>query len=311
MGKVESFGSIFPVVKPLCRYKSKGRPISVPTDEVREWHASLISKLKEHASRINPDIFSMSDAPMVGKRSPALELVTQHRGNRFVYQLDIHHAFASVEPDMLEEVLRVFGCVWHGGWSEKEHEIKSGMQISDLVHNLCIDSENGGLYQGFPASPILFAYYAMYWLDADLLTFARVHRLVITRYVDDITVSSPQPITRAMRRAIRSIVEGAYFQISSRKSCITDLLKQPVHIHGIGLRHDGTLFLSKKKLKSLEGLLHKALIHPGSVARDVVHGSVSEFRTVYRTVFYRDMSQNARRVQDLYLEWLNPWWRNL
>ncbi len=76
---------------------------------------------------------------------------------------------------------------------------------------------HGRLPMGSPASPVL-SNFATILLDKELLNWCRQHGIVYTRYVDDLTFSSKQPVREAHFSHISSILLAHRFRIDPAKT---------------------------------------------------------------------------------------------
>jgi len=100
-----------------------------------------------------------------------------HLRKRFVLNIDLKDFFPSITEKRVSGVLAALGI---------------DNRVASIVARLCC---NGGhLPQGAPTSPVL-SNMICFRLDKELMTFAKGVRSIYTRYADDITFSSYQPMT--------------------------------------------------------------------------------------------------------------------
>src|SRR5665213_2186769 len=104
--------------------------------------------------------------------------VQRHRANRHFFQLDLADAYGQVHLPTLAVKLSELGL------PESPQENHSRLQESFTP------PEGGGLAQGGPASPMLFNIYCLD-LDAELGVFCQEQGITYSRYLDDLTFSSP------------------------------------------------------------------------------------------------------------------------
>jgi S1-C subfamily serine protease len=100
-----------------------------------------------------------------------------HLRKRFVLNLDLKDFFPSISESRITGVLRSIGVP---------------RAVADAIGYLtCV---NGQLPQGAPTSPVM-SNMICFRMDRELLDFAKASRCIYTRYADDITFSSHQPMT--------------------------------------------------------------------------------------------------------------------
>ncbi|MGY4750789.1 reverse transcriptase domain-containing protein [Pannonibacter sp. Q-1] len=100
-----------------------------------------------------------------------------HLRKRFVLNIDLKDFFPSITENRITGVLESLGI---------------DSRVASIIGRLCC--HNAHLPQGAPTSPVL-SNMICFRLDKELLAFAKVSRCIYTRYADDITLSSHQPMT--------------------------------------------------------------------------------------------------------------------
>lgn len=95
-----------------------------------------------------------------------------HAAKRYVINLDLQDFFPSITRNRVLGLLRSLGI---------------SSEVSEIICNICCYNEN--LPQGAPSSPVL-SNMICFSLDRALHHFCRVHKLIYTRYADDITIST-------------------------------------------------------------------------------------------------------------------------
>jgi RNA-directed DNA polymerase len=100
-----------------------------------------------------------------------------HLGSKFIVNLDLKDFFPSISQNRVAGVLKSLGV---------------DSSVADAIATLCC--LNGCLPQGAPSSPIL-SNMICFRLDKELLEFAKGARCIFTRYADDLSFSSYQPLT--------------------------------------------------------------------------------------------------------------------
>ena len=260
---------------------TKTRFISNPNGPMRTIHASLIKHLR--SLRI-----PLPSSTACRPKSSALNNVRRHIGSRHFYLLDLRNAYGSVRLDALADIL----C------SVDRH---NGVSVTQEVLRRFAISDDGtgrtGLIVGAPASPGLFNIYAEVTMDRQLRAIALRHRLIYTRYLDDLTFSGHHPIGEEKRREMRTVIEAAGFAVNHRKSQVLDLDKGSITLNGVGLTRGGKTFLPRHGLDRLRGMLHRALTKR-DVKPAVIHGTMGMFR--HLTFSKKGMNQTEKKVWNTY-----------
>lgn len=193
--------------------------------------------------------------------------VEPHRGNQYFFVLDVRDAYHNVCGSKLSELL----CCLDTQLTDQE------MEVRQFLVRYFLESEKGGLLTGAPASLPLYNFYAGMLLDMPLGTLCRRHNLTLSRYLDDITISSSDgPIGKHKRSQICELIENAGFPIAHHKVKVQDLKENAITITGVGLRHDGQIFLPRGYLRRIRGMLNRAL-HHGDIPWAKVEGAMSVF----------------------------------
>lgn len=124
--------------------------------------------------------------PLYNRRNPVHGFVAErsvktnaqsHLGSKFIVNLDLKEFFPSISQKRVIGMLRSLGI--HSGAAE-------------AIGIICC--LNGCLPQGAPSSPIL-SNMICFRLDKELMQFAKSTRCIFTRYADDLSFSSYQPLT--------------------------------------------------------------------------------------------------------------------
>ena len=107
-----------------------------------------------------------------------------HLRRRNILNVDVQDFFGTITENRVVGVLEAIGV---------SHDVASTIGVV-----CCCE---GALPQGAPTSPVL-SNMICFRLDRELMHFAKSARCIYTRYADDITFSSHQPITAAFESAI-------------------------------------------------------------------------------------------------------------
>jgi RNA-directed DNA polymerase len=154
----------------IAKGKNKTGKIRAPDERLKYLQRRLLPLLNQLYEVRNPVHGFVADWSV---RTNALA----HLRKRFVLNLDLKDFFPPITEKRIVGVLGSFG-------------IDSG--VAAVIGHLCCVS--GQLPQGAPTSPVL-SNMICFRLDRQLLAFAKGARCIYTRYADDITFSSHQPMT--------------------------------------------------------------------------------------------------------------------
>lgn len=245
----------------------KRRLIHAPNNAMRVVHRRFIRLLRQIQILGGPSPYATAALPGC---SP-LHNVERHSNQRYLYLLDLSSAYLNVDGRLLGQILATQIAQIQGALLATPAEI-ADMQA--FLDQYCLGVDHG-LLTGAPASPDLFNIYAGHLIDRQLAPLLRRHGLTYTRYLDDLTFSSSEPIGERKRAQLRQVIADAGFQISHRKSRIYDLARGSVTVNGIGLTADGRTFVPRAYLRKIDGLLHQAKL--GLVTPEVVAGHMGVF----------------------------------
>lgn len=211
--------------------------------------------------------------------------------NRFILILDIKSAYRSVDSSKLALVLAKINYKQFSGYK----------RTIDFLEKFCFDSEYGGVAMGAAASNELFNVYCEYIIDQKIREICDVFNLTYTRYVDDLMISSQEIICKTIRTKIRTIIEEAGFTINDKKAKLYDLRRGPVEVNGIGITYEGKIFLPRRVLNSIRGMIHCALQgKPVSIPR--IHGLMGLFK---HSTDMSNINSTERKVFEMYEELRN------
>jgi hypothetical protein len=236
---------------------TKVRDIYVPTDEVRMKHEAMLRRL--HALEI-PFPHAHGGLPGFG----VIDNVRPHQQSNYFYKLDIKNAFPSVDHEWLQRTV-------HDMLVERRVRKSDIRDIDHFVEADALVDGCPGLPLGYPASPFLFNIYCR---PTDLAIGAGLalrkdfgYQVVrYSRWLDDLTFSSLQPIDAGHRRILREWVHMTPgFEINHRKSQRHSLGQGPVTITGISLYPD-------RRMAPSPELLEKVRVQFGQMAELIAAG---------------------------------------
>ncbi len=122
-----------------------------------------------------------------------------HVGRRYLLRIDLQDFFPSVGYDKVKRVFNSFE------FREK---------VSNLLTNLCL--LDGSLPQGAPTSPCL-ANLVFGACDEQIYALSRTSGITYSRYADDLTFSSDEPINKNLALSVEKIVAAEHFRINWEK----------------------------------------------------------------------------------------------
>lgn len=233
---------------------TKRRKIAAPNEAMHLLHTRFASWIRT-ANRPLLRLLLRNATGSVPGGNP-LKNVEPHRWHQYLYLIDIESAFPSVDGRRLANLIAAF---YPWAFLGFEEEIYAFLKKYFLA-------PEGGIYVGGPASSDLFNLYAGALMDNPLRELCRERGITYTRYVDDLTFSVPDLScfrldSRIARRRIREIVWSAGFRISSKKAEFVDLVKGPAFVTGVGIRAHGELFLSRRYLRKIRGIMRRQETH--------------------------------------------------
>jgi RNA-directed DNA polymerase len=130
-----------------------------------------------------------------------LTCVEQHQRQKFVYSGDIQSFYPGIHFERVRNLFIELGC---------------SAEVARALTRLCTNHHR--LEQGFITSPIL-ADRIFRPADERIIRLCEKHGLVYTRYVDDITISSPFNLRRSgIAKTIACILRGAGFKLNASKN---------------------------------------------------------------------------------------------
>lgn len=155
----------------------KTRIIHAPDDRLKYLQQKIVLLLNQLYRVRNP---VHGFVPLKSVKTNA----TAHLRKKFILNIDLENFFPSITEKRIIGVLRSIGI---------------DIQVARIIARICC--YNGYLPQGAPTSPIL-SNIICFRLDKALMNFAKERRCIYTRYADDITFSSHQPMAQLFEGVI-------------------------------------------------------------------------------------------------------------
>ena len=196
------------------------RQITAPRRRMRELLMSLNDIL---TSIYEPTPWAYG---FVTKRS-VVDNARLHVGRKFVLNIDLHDFFPSIT------FYQVKHCLMGEPYSFSEY-------AAELTANLCVVCRDGRkhLAQGFPTSPIL-SNMVCAEMDRQLAELSERSGVVYSRYADDMTFSSDEPVLHApdgeFFRQVKQIVESHGFALNDKKTRLQHRGQQRQEVTGLNV----------------------------------------------------------------------------
>lgn len=228
--------------------------------------------------------------------------IRRHKGNRFFLLYDIRDAYPSVD---LETLIRLL--------AERDPRIASADRYSETEEVLrrFVMAPEGGLMTGAPSSPAFFNLYAGMLIDRPLGEYAAWHGITYTRYLDDITLSSPEPFGhrvngkrrhRKVRDGIRRIIQSSGMAIHDTKAKAHDTRCGAVFVNGLGMDSAGRIFVPRHFFRRVRGALRTAIKTAGVYPTpQTINGLMGVVRAVTKRRIFANRTE--QKLLDLHTKW--------
>lgn len=213
----------------IAKGKGKTRAIHAPNERLKHLQRR-IALLLDQLYRVRNPVHGFVPGKSVKTNAQA------HLRRRFLLNLDLADFFPSITENRVAGVLRFLGI------SER---------VADIITRLCC--HGGHLPQGAPTSPVL-SNMICFRMDKELMAVAKGARCIYTRYADDITFSSHQPMT--------ALFEGP---VPPTGQFSPDLLASSFHLaivsNGFGLNPSKAHYADRHSRKTVTGLKVNELLN--------------------------------------------------
>ena len=215
----------------------KSREIKKPVGRMKDVH----KKFSTLARRIKTPSYHMSKKGSFCKKHAEL-----HVKNDYLYMTDISNFFPSCKRERL-------------AYSLKQHFKMSG-DIAFMLSKML--TFKGRVPQGGNASDIV-CFWSNYSMFQEIDNFCNRNNLAFSLYVDDVAISSMEPIQHDKRYGVEKILQKHGFEVKKKK---TKYFKkdQIKHITGMAIK-DKQLVPEYKKCKKLFTLIDKGKEGEGSL----------------------------------------------
>jgi len=217
------------------RKKASGwRQICAPRDFLSGIQSRLLSSI---LSKIKPH--KAAHAYMRG--TSTLTCARPHKGNRYLWNVDLKDFFRQVTSSRVEEVfLRI-------GYPES---------AARFLAKLCTYRDE--LPQGSQTSPAL-SNLVFQAADSLIASLCRRNKVAYTRYGDDLSFSSDEPLSEDFQQKVESILNKSGFKLNPLKS---RLMGPACQRKVVGVVVNQKLSLPRTKRREIRALFHRAAQHP-------------------------------------------------
>ncbi|PTW53883.1 RNA-directed DNA polymerase [Breoghania corrubedonensis] len=227
----------------IAKSGGKSRLISAPNKRLKHIQRQLLPllyQLYQTRSPVHGFVFNRS----------VKTNAQSHLRRRFVLNLDLQDFFPTITENRVVGMLKAIGI---------------GATVAVAIGYLCCI--HGHLPQGAPTSPVL-SNMICFRLDRELLAFAKASRCIYTRYADDITLSSHQPMSALFEgspppagnfandllvSALTAIVVGNGFTINPMKAHYANRHSRRMVT---GLKINDLLNVDRRYIRNIRAVLH-------------------------------------------------------
>jgi len=213
----------------IAKGKGKTRLISAP-DKRLKFLQRKIAPLLNHLYRVRNPVHGF-----VAKRSVKTNGLA-HLRKPFVLNIDLKNFFPSITENRVRGLFESLGIC---------------DRVASIIARLCcLDSH---LPQGAPTSPVI-SNMICFRLDKELLAFSKGLRCIYTRYADDITISSFQPMT--------ALFEGATPQLGHfPPEVLIPTLRNILKANGFAINPDKAHYADRNSRRMVTGLKVNELLN--------------------------------------------------
>lgn len=204
-------------IEPYIDVSKKPRIIEKPSDELKRIQAKLKNLL--YAIKVEDNVFSGI------KGKSYIQNAQWHRGNKYVYKVDITAFFPSISrekvysfflndlktsPDIAEFLADITTV------DIDIANMRNPEQVNEFLLAKKVKTRNH-LISGSPTSQVL-SYMVNYKMFDEIQSFCVENNVAMTIYVDDITFSSNHYISNRFKKTVSEIVKKYGYQISAQKT---------------------------------------------------------------------------------------------
>ncbi len=218
-----------------------GREVFKPTDKLKKYLRFIDGVILRYLAKDEDVVHSFI------KQKSTLTAIQAHKENRYFFKTDIEQFYSNIKrPD----VLHIFK-------NNIEH-----IPISDIEEYIDfladITTHNDSIPVGFPTSPRLSNAF-LFTFDQEVKRFCEAHKLIYTRYADDIIISSANLETViTLRDQIQYLLKrhvSPSLKLNKRKTHITHK-GDKVKLLGLVILPNGRITIDAEYKNKIEVTLH-------------------------------------------------------
>jgi len=228
----------------IAKKKGGSREILAPSQELKKIQKQLNYYLQAYYLCVKPtDVHGFVINPnYLGEHCNIMANASQHVDKKYLLNIDLKDFFPSITAKRVKNLFRsnLFGF---------NEQISSAMTL--------LTTFKGKLPTGAPTSPVI-SNFICYQLDADLTGFCENHRLLYSRYADDLTFSSDEPITPGIMDGLKNLIESNHFEINNKKTRLTTMNRRQV-VTGITVNEK--VNVDRKLLKKIRAMSHDLAVN--------------------------------------------------
>jgi hypothetical protein len=276
-------------VNPVSGRIKKRRTIFVPNDAMKDIQLGILERIRSANIKMLSATGGIKGENVVS--NVLAHKMKNGRFPRYFYLVDLSSAY--------ENTLVSVGLI---GLKHEYPQVFDDEFVELIATHCVVPCE--GLATGGPASPDIFNLCMEYSIDRALRVCADKYNITYTRYIDDLTFSSEKPIGKKKRNAIMRILHSAGCVVNHAKTQVLDIYAHPVLVTGVGLKRSGEVFIPRRTMRTLIGLLHRA-IHKRDVPDQVVLGKLSLFVYLLRKGLVRTGKNHhiEKKLYTLYMKY--------
>jgi len=192
----------------------------------------ILSPLDLHESAVG---FRRGFTPAIGAQ--------RHIKNTYIWNIDLKDFFPSIHQERVTEAFKKMGY---------------SSQAAYFLSGLCC--LGGRLPQGAPTSPAL-SNYIFFELDEKIFEHTQRLKIVYTRYADDLSFSSSNPITEEFMRFVEGIIKSSGFSINKNK---TRLMGPACRREVTGLTVNARVSIPRPIRRKIRARFHNVSLNPTS-----------------------------------------------
>jgi len=223
----------------IPKKKGGSREIQAPTVELKRIQKLLNYYLQAYYLWIKPEQVHgfVINPHYLCKHCNIVANASQHVGKKYLLNLDLKDFFPGITASRVRDLF-------------KSETFGFSNQISFAL--TLLTTYQGKLPTGAPTSPALSNFICQQ-LDTNLFRFSESHHITYSRYADDLSFSSNDPITKPFIEEIKTLIETNNFKINKNKTRLTPShRKQTV----TGITVNEKVNVSRKLLKKTRAMLH-------------------------------------------------------